>query len=209
MPSVTAPYRGNPLPHRRLRMLVFVGCAVIILAWARYHFTTVQVNNDPTSTPDLAAATETAQPLLEALDKYHAENGLYPTNLDELPSGQLPSLRGRGYMYSASGDWVYKSDACAAREKHLHGWIMKEVKEYQKQIDDFKHECVTGYRDYQLQSPDFPRDAQTQSIERWAYFDSQTKQWSLGWCSKIGKKAGEISTNGMCRWRLRGGSVRW
>jgi hypothetical protein len=132
-----------------------------------------------------------------------------PTTLDELTAAQLPSLRGRGYLYSASGDWVYKSDACEAREKHLHGWIMKEVKEYQKEIDDFKHECVTGYRDYELQSPDFPRNAQTQYIERWAYFDSQTRQWSLGWCAKTGKKTGEISTNGMCRWRPRGGSVRW
>jgi len=36
---------------------------------------------------------------------------------------------------------------------------MKEVKEYRKEIDNFKHECVTGYRNYQLQSPDFPRNA--------------------------------------------------
>jgi hypothetical protein len=122
MPSGTAPYRGNPLPNRRLRMTVFVGCAVIIALWGRYHFTTVQVNNDPTSTTDLAAATETARPLLDALEKYHAENGLYPTTLDELTAAQIPSLRGRGYLYSASGDWVYKSDACVAREKHLHGW---------------------------------------------------------------------------------------
>jgi hypothetical protein len=62
MPIVTAPDGGNPLPHRRLRMIVFVACAVIIALWGRYRFITVQVNNDPTSTPDLAAATETAQP---------------------------------------------------------------------------------------------------------------------------------------------------
>ena len=209
MPSMTAPYSGNPLPHRRLCMIVFVGCAVIIALWGRYHFTTIQVNNDPTSTPDLAAATETAQPLLDALVKYHAENGLYPTTLDQLPSKQLPSLRVRGYLYSArSTDWVYRSDTCVAREKHLHGWIMKEVKAYQKEIDDFKRECLTGYRDYLLQSSDFPRDAQTQYIARWAYFDSQTKRWSLGWCARNGKS--EISTNGTCRWHLRGGSpARW
>jgi hypothetical protein len=75
-------------------MTVFVGCAVIIALWGRYHFTTVQVNNDPTSTTDLAAATETARPLLDALEKYHAENGLYPTTLDELTAAQIPSLRG-------------------------------------------------------------------------------------------------------------------
>jgi hypothetical protein len=191
-------------------MIVFFGCALIIFASARYHVTTVQVNSDPTSTPDLAAATETAQPLLDALVKYHAEKGLYPTTLDQLPSSQLPSLRVRGYLYSArTTDWVYKSDDCVAREKHLHGsMVVKEVKPYQKEIDDFKHECLTGYRDYLLQSPDFPRDARTQYIERWAYFDSQTKQWSLGWCAKSGKN-GEISANGMCRWQPRGGSVVW
>ena len=112
----TPPSRGNSLPHRRLRMIVFVGCASIIALWGRYHFTTVQVNNDPTSTPDLAAATEAAQPLLDALEKYHAENGLYPATLDQLPSKQLPSLRVHGYLYSARGDWVYKSDPCVARE---------------------------------------------------------------------------------------------
>ena len=83
MPSVTAPIRGNPLPHRRLRIILFVGCAAIIALWGRYRFITVQVNNDPTSTPDLAAATETAQPLLDALVKYQAENGLYPASLDQ------------------------------------------------------------------------------------------------------------------------------
>jgi hypothetical protein len=209
MPSATAPYRGNPLPHRRLRMIVFFGCTLIVFVWARYHLTTVQVKDDPTSTPDLAAATDMAQPLLAALGKYHAENGLYPATLDQLASGLSPSLRVRGYLYSArTSDWVYKSDACVAREKQLQGWVMKEVKAYQKEIDDFKHECLSGYRDYQLQSPDFPRDAQTQYVERWAYFDSQTNQWSLGWCAKNGK-ASEISTNGICRWHSRGRSAVW
>jgi len=209
MPSVTAPYRGNPLPHRRLRMIAFFGCALITFAWARYHFTTAQVNNDPTSMPDLAAATDTAQPLVAALGKYHAENGLYPASLAQLASGQPRSLRDRGYLYSArQGDWVYKSDACVTREKQLQGWVMKEVKAYQKEIDDFKRECLTGYRDYQLQSPDFPRDAQNQYIERWAYFDSKTRQWNLGWCAKTGKTA-EISTNGICRWHSRGRSAVW
>ena len=133
---------------------------------------------DPTSVPDLASATDATQPLLAALEKYHAANGLYPTTLNHLTAAHLPSTGGRnGFLYSArSEDWVYQSDTCVAREKQLHGWILKETKEYQREVDGVKEECVTHYRYYQLQSGDFPRDVQTQYIERWAYFDSQTRQ---------------------------------
>jgi len=212
MRTVTAPSGRNVTPNQRLRMIVFIGFTVIISLWANYHFTTVKVNEDPTSAPDLAAAKEAAQPLLEALEKYHADNGLYPTTLDSLTGAHSSSVRGQhGYLYSArNGGWVYKSDACAAREKQLHGWILKETKEYQKEIDDFKQECVAGYRNYQLQSGDFPIDPQTQRhVERWAYFDSETRQWSLGWCAVIGKHNQEMSTNGICRWRRRGTDVVW
>jgi hypothetical protein len=197
---------------RRLRTFALVGFALLLGLWARYRFTNVKVNEDPTSAPNLARATEAAQPLLEALEKYHADNGLYPATLDHLTTAHLPSLGGRhGFLYSArNGDWVFKSDTCAAREKQLHGWILKEVKEYQREIDEFKQECVTGYRYYQLQSDDFPRDAQTQHyIERWAYFDSKTRQWSLGWCAVVGKRDQEIGTNGICRWGHRGVDVVW
>jgi hypothetical protein len=212
MRTVAAPSQGNVMPHQRLRMIAFVGFVVIFGLWWNYDFNNVKVNEDPTSAPNLAAAKEAAQPLLEALEKYHADNGLYPTTLDNLTGEHLPSVRGRrGYLYSAgSGGWVYKSDTCAAREKQLHGWVMKETKEYQKEIDEFKQECVAGYRNYQLQSGDFPRDAQTQHpIERWAYFDSKTKQWSLGWCAVVGKRNQEMSTNGICRWGRHATDVVW
>ena len=99
-------------------MFAFVGFALIFSLWAGYHFTNVKVNRDPTSAPDLAGATEAAQPLLEALEKYHADNGLYPATLDTLTEAHLPSLGGRhGFLYSArNADWVFKSDACDARE---------------------------------------------------------------------------------------------
>ena len=198
--------------NKRLSLLWFAVFVLISGTWARFHFTSVKVKNNPTSQPDLVEATKAAQPLLEALEKYRADNGLYPTTLDNLTATHLPALGGRhGFLYSArNADWVYKSDACAAREKHLHGWILKEVTEYQREIDEFKQECVIGYRYYQLQSYDFPRDAQTQHyIERWAYFDSKTSQWSLGWCAKVGKRNQEISTNGICRWGHRVASAVW
>ncbi|MGP0017966.1 MAG: hypothetical protein ACLPHP_05315 [Candidatus Sulfotelmatobacter sp.] len=192
-------------------MFPIVGLALIFGLWARYHFTNATVKEDPTSAPNLAAATEAAQPLLQALEKYHDDNGLYPTTLDSLTAAHAPSLGRRdGFLYSArTADWVFKSDTCAAREKDLHGWILKETREYQGKIDEFKQECVTGYRYYQLQSGDFPRDAHTQYIERWAYFDSRPRQWSLGWCAKNGRRNQEIGMNGICRWQQHGAPAVW
>lgn len=197
----------------RLHKVALVGLILIFGLWASYHFPNARVEHDPTSAPDLAEATEAAQPLLEALEKYHAANGLYPVTLDQLTAAgftaHLPAHGRRdGFLYS--GDWVYKSDACVAREKQLHGWVLREVKEYQREIDEFKQECVSGYREYHLQSGDFPRGAQSQqNIERWAYFDSRTRQWKLGWCAVTGKSNQEIGTNGVCRWRQRGAQVVW
>lgn len=194
----------------RLHKVGLIGVILIFGLWGSYHFNHARVNEDPTSAPDLAEATEAAQPVLAALEKYHAANGLYPMTLDQLTAagftGHLPEHGQHGFLYS--GDWVYKSDACAAREKQLHGWVMKEVKEYQQQIDAFKQECVTGYREYQLQSGDFPLSAQSQqNSERWAYFDSRTRQWKLGWCA-VGRRNEETGTNGICRWRQHG-QVVW
>src|SRR5579863_1187067 len=127
-----------------------------------------------------------------------------------LTGADLPPVRVRhGYLYSAAG-WVYRSDTCVEREKQLHGWILKENREYQKESDEFKQECVAGYRNYQLQSGDFPRDPQTQhDIERWAYFESHTWPWSLRRCPVVGKRNQEMSTNGICRWGRRGAVVVW
>ena len=211
MRTVTASSEGNLTLTQRLGKFAFVGFVLIFGLWASYYLTNVKVNEDPTSAPDLAGATNAAQPLLEALEKYHADNGLYPTTLDHLTAAHLPSIGGRnGFLYSArSGDWVYKTDTCVAREKQLHGWILKETKEYQTDIDEFKQECVTGYRYYQIQSGDFPRDPQNQYIERWAYFDSQTRQWSLGWCTMDRRRRHEIGMNGICRWQKSGASAVW
>ena len=211
MPTVTASSPGKMTPSERLRTAGFLGFALMVVLCGEYYLTNVAVNKNPTSEPDLMEATRSAQPLLEALEKYHADNGLYPTTLDSLTAADLHSLLGRhGFLYSArKGDWVYKSDTCVAREKQLEGWILKPVKEYQKEIDEYKRECVTGYRAYQLQSGDFPRDPQTRYTERWAYFDSQTRQWSLGWCTDNGRRRQEIGMNGICRWRSRGQSAVW
>ena len=199
------------LPHRRLRFIVFVGCVLIIGTWAQFHFTNLEVERDPTSEPDLNAAKEKAEPWLQALEKYRADNGLYPVTLDQLSPRYFSAVGGpHSYRYSARhNDWVFKSDACVDREKSLHGWILKEAKEYHKEVTEFKLECVTGYRYYQLQSRDFPHDPRLLYIDRWAYYDSSNRQWSMGWCSHARSRVSSIGINGVCRWAEHGAPDPW
>jgi hypothetical protein len=211
MRDVTRATQQNPLPHQRLRLIAFVGLVLIFGIWARYHFTNLQVNRDRTSEPYLAAAKEKTQSLLEALEQYRAANGLYPATLDliTLPHG-ASSWGQHSHRYSARrDDWVFKSDACAAREKSLHGLILKNAKDYEKEVTDFKSECVTGYRYYQLQSRNFPHDPQIPYLDRWAYYDSSNRQWSVGWCSHQGRRASEFGINGVCRWEEHPASDPW
>ena len=199
---------GTPLPPQRLRLLAFVILVAPLVLWARFYFTTLRVTNDPGSQPDLAAISDQAQPLVDALEKYRADNGLYPTTLDQLSPAYLPAQRIlRGYRYSARhSDWVFYSDACLAREKTLHGWILQEAKAYQNEVAQFKRDCLSGFRDYQLQSPDFAPGAQSRYLERWAYYDSQPQHWTVGWCELVSSRGSsqELATNGICRWRHHG-----
>jgi hypothetical protein len=194
-----------------LRMLAFVFIVLIMSLWGRLYFSTHEVKNDPTTQPDLDAAKQAAQPLLDELENYRAINGLYPPTLDQFdPASRHRNKNARGYLYSARrNDWVFKSDACPTREKSLQGWIMKPTGEYQKEVAQFKSDCIAGYHEFQLQSPDFPDPSSNDSpgndsLERWAYYDSLTKQWSVGWCSHdqgvTGKGSISLSAaNGVCR----------
>lgn len=197
-----------PLAHQRLRMLAFVFLAGSIAMWWRYHSANARVSDDPTSQAALNANTKQAQPVVDALEKFRADNGLYPTTLSQLAPAYLPSVQTyAAFRYSARhSDWVFLSDACITREKTLQGWVLQEAKVYQTEVAQFKHECLTGYRDYQLQSPDFPLDMQSRYIERWAYYDSQPQLWVVGWCEHVSASKGrgsELATNGICRWRHR------
>ena len=205
MGIVTAPQQ-TPLPYRRMRMLAFVMLASVIAFWARFHYADLRATNDATSQANLKAATNQGQPLVDALEEYRADNGLYPTTLNQLAPAYLPSLNGyAAFRYSARrSDWVYLSNACITRQKTLEGWVLREAKAYQQDVAQFKHDCLTGYRDFQLQSPDFAPDAQSRYLERWAYYDSQPEHWVLGWCEHVPAskgRASELATNGICRWR--------
>jgi len=187
-------------PDQRLLLIAIVGCLSIFGTCVKFHSTNHRVDSDPAAQANLAAAKEEAQPLLDALEKYRGDTGLYPPTLDKLVPAHLPSLRGiRIYRYSARRyDWVYKSDACADHRKTLEGWVLKEAKQYQKEVADFKQDCLTGFRYYQLQSHNFLADSQNPYTERWAYYDSSSRQWSIGWCSHSMSRGPMIGTNGVC-----------
>jgi hypothetical protein len=200
--------------RRVVQTITLAVFALIFAMWARFHFTTARVNDDPSTGPRLAEAKTNAQPVLDALEKYRGDNGLYPVVLNQLNGKYLPSPLGpHSFRYSArQNDWVYKSDECREREKSLHGWIMKETNEYNKEVTDFKNECLSGYRYYQLQTRDFPHDQQTYSIDRWAYYDSSNRQWSVGWCSHDSNGHGrpqQTAENGVCRWWERRNADPW
>jgi hypothetical protein len=191
----------TPQPSRqRLLLIAIVGCLAISGTCQNFHSTNRRVDHDPASQANLAAAKGETQPLLDALEKYRAATGLYPPTLDELVPAYLPSLRGiRVYRYSARAyDWVYKSDACADRRKTLEGWVVEEAKQYQKEVADFKRDCLTGFRCYRLQSHSFLVDAENPYTERWAYYDSSSRQWRLGWCSHSMSRGPTTGTNGVC-----------
>ena len=144
----------------------------------------------------MTAAADSARPLIEALEKYRTDNGFYPTFLNRLGGKYRSSgWRAEGVLYSAYRfDWIIKSDeACAARKKSVEGWIMKTTAEAQADLLRFQQECVTGYRDYELQSKDF---TYAYGTERWAFYESKHGKWSLGSCTH--ERGSHFGSNGIC-----------
>jgi hypothetical protein len=187
---------------RNISVLNVVGLICFLLAafWLKSAMTNSRVLNDETSSADLSSASQNASPLIDALEKYRADNGFYPTTLDSLNAGYHSSGSMHGLLYSAYlGDWIYKSEACTARQKSLQGWIMETTDKYQREVAQFQSECVTGYRNYALQSGDFPSSPHSYGLERWAYYTSVKKQWELGWCSHDRQRS-RSAFNGVCRW---------
>jgi len=196
---------------RRQQYLLLLACialAVPLALWARFHLATLRAYANPGAEPNVTAAAEQAQPVIDALEKYRADNGLYPASLDRLSPGYLASTETlRGFRYSARrSDWVFQSDACLAREQVLE-WKLTGVKANRPQAARFADDCLSGFRDYQLQSPDFSHDGNSRYVERWAYYDSQPQHWTVGWCEQVRTASGnaqELATNGICRVALYG-----
>jgi hypothetical protein len=111
-----------------------------------------------------------------------------------------------GLLYSAAPqDHIYKTPECAARQSEFEGWIMKPTPELEREKADFISQCVVGYRQITLQSPDFHHDPQggLRTVEQWAYYTSLSGQWIIGWCSHEGPRSRtapqKVASNGVCR----------
>jgi len=198
------PANQSPVPYQGLRLFLIAAVVLAAGLWARYHFATIRISADSAADTHLAAAQEHAQPVLDALEKYHSDNGLYPANLKALkPAYVSPSLDLDAFRYSARHfDWVFRDDTCIDREKNPSAAALQDAA-YPNNNSRLQHDCLSGYREYQLQSPDFPPDNQSRALERWAYYDSQPQYWSVGWCEQVMSKGKprELATNGVCRWQ--------
>ena len=201
--SLTASPKRSSRPSQVVRLFVVAALVLLACSWARLHFASLRVDADPASEPDLAAAQERAQPLLDALEKYRADNGLYPASLSQLSSAYLASPQGLGaFRYSARhSDWVFQSDACLDPETAPRTQVPQKTKYDGRKGSRSQRDCVSGYREYQLQSPDFPPAAGSRYLERWAYYDSQPQYWTVGWCEQVAPKGNlqELATNGVCQ----------
>jgi hypothetical protein len=175
------------------------------------------LQNDPFIQSQFAEAVSRNKPLTVALEKYHRDQGFYPTDLMALKgyyegSSPVQVKAGKvgfkaGLIYSAAPqDHIFKTPECAARQSEFEGWIMKPASEFQHEKAEFVSQCVIGYRQISLQSSDFHHDAagKLRNVEQWAYYTSNSGQWTLGWCAHEGASSRtppqKTAFNGVCRY---------
>jgi hypothetical protein len=84
------------------RKILIFPIALLLALWAKFYFPSFVVNHDKTSHADMLVEEDKAQPLIEALEKYRSDNGVYPTTLAGLGGKYLSSLtEAAGFLYSA------------------------------------------------------------------------------------------------------------
>lgn len=164
-----------------LRKIAFGLVIAIVASVGMCTAETKMITADPAVQPALAQAKTDAQPLLAALDAYHATNGFYPPSVSDLAVGDANA---RNYTYETySINRVYKSLACAGQGKSLAGWH-KSPGAYKKQEAAFRSECLSGYSSFVLKSPriatKWPINSSTVVF---AKFTSLTAEWGVGWCN--------------------------
>ncbi|QGM44877.1 hypothetical protein [Methylocystis heyeri] len=151
---------------------------------------------------------ELAKPTIEALERYRARHSFYPVTLSELiGEAMLPANAASGYKYRAEpAEYIYTSPACEARwRSEFQGWIMKSPAEVQRLQQAFLQQCVSGYRQATLQSPDFGHESgdPLPNVDRWAYYSTFSRSRTVGWCShETGEyisQRQDVASNGKCR----------
>ena len=160
------------------------------------------LDRDGPSQARLAEEVSKMKPTIGALGDYRARHGYYPARLEALDGRGLAD----GYLYGAlPTDNVYKSPACERRWKsEFEGLILKSESDLARMRAAFAVECLLGYRQITLQSPNFaiPGARALSTVDRWAYYSSFTGKWSIGWCSHEEVHDGReqtASSDGVCR----------
>lgn len=189
----------------RVRITLLVLLAILACAYLRVHVSNRVVASLADTDENLARIVAQAKPLIDALDRYHSRHGSYPTSLAALAPDLSTPWRFRGYVYGGGPfNRIYRSPACADRAKTLQGWVLQETSQYETDVRQFVSECVIGYREIHIQSPNFPRNSTASRnfiVKRWAYYQSDTREWKVGWCRNDAygvMEHHESSLNGEC-----------
>ena len=125
---------------RIVGIITLVLVALIFFMWARMHYTTARVQNDPSTEPDLAAAKTNAEPLLQALEKYRGDNGIYPATLDQLTGGRTAIhiiSGGNDAEQRQDGDYLSHDERYVRTEEYLD--VLRAIWTSREPIDHAGH----------------------------------------------------------------------
>jgi hypothetical protein len=153
---------------------LFIFLALIISWYAFYKWNKRSLESNPAVELALSSAQKDAQPLIEAIEKYHTEHGFYPRSIKDLPYN---ALWGK-YLYQTSSlNSVYKSLDCQRRVRDLMGW---QTAEKRQKMQETQEECLLGYSQFLIKS-----QVQASHLNMYVFvvFDSTNPKWNVDWCS--------------------------
>jgi hypothetical protein len=184
------------------RVIAFTVFAGGLMVWAQFSGAVRFLATDPATHAQRDGVVERQAPLIAGLQRYRDDHGYYPTRLDRLVPHYVQTLPGRkAYLYRGIDSIVVPSAECAREARELDGLVMMPTRELAARRERWAAACVTGHRQFTLQSPDF-QAATKGNLERWVQYQSQTGQWVYGWCehSLSGPTRSRFGHNGACRW---------
>jgi hypothetical protein len=157
----------------RAQSAFFVFLLVIFCCYAIYKWNRQSVEADPEVRLAVASARTEAQPLIDALEKYHLLHGVYPRSIKDLPQNYLWGK----YLYQTSQlNAVYKSLDCQQRVRDLMGW---QTAEKRQRMRETQVECLLGYSQFAVKT-----QVPTAHVRVYAFvvFDSTKAKWDVDWC---------------------------
>jgi hypothetical protein len=153
---------------------LFIFLALIISWYAFYKWNKRSLESNPAIELALSSAQKDAQPLIDAIEKYHTEHGFYPRSIKDLP---YSALWGK-YLYQTSSlNSVYKSLDCQRRVRDLMGW---QTAEKRQKMQETQEECLLGYSQFLIKS-----QVQASHLNMYVFvvFDSTNPKWNVDWCT--------------------------